>query len=63
MNSADKIRVAVINQEKCKPNKCNLECRSICPVQNMGTECVNVTKKLKSAQIVEDNCNGCNMCV
>ena len=62
MNS-DKIRVAVINQEKCKPNKCNLECRSICPIENMGTECINVTKKSKSAHIVEDNCNGCNMCV
>jgi len=62
MSSSDKIRIAVVNQQKCKPTKCHQECKKICPVENMGIECVNVTKTSKSVQIVEENCNGCGMC-
>lgn len=27
-----KKRLAIINPEKCKPSKCNLECKKICPI-------------------------------
>lgn len=63
MSLTNNIRIAVVNPEKCKPNKCNLECRSKCPVESMGIECISVTKKSKKATIIEENCNGCNMCV
>lgn len=26
--------LAILNTEKCKPKKCNLECKKICPVNN-----------------------------
>ena len=31
-----KIRVAVVDYEKCRPNKCNKECQKQCPVNRTG---------------------------
>ena len=28
----EKLRIAIINAEKCKPKKCALECFKTCPV-------------------------------
>ena len=56
-------RIAIIDSNKCKPNKCNLQCKKICPVEKLGKECVTVTKTSKTAKIAESNCTGCNMCV
>ena len=28
----DKLRIAIINGDKCKPKKCALECFKTCPV-------------------------------
>ncbi len=30
-------RIAVVNDDKCKPKQCNLECKRWCPVVQMGT--------------------------
>ena len=29
-------RIAIVNAEKCKPNKCRQECKKSCPVVRMG---------------------------
>ena len=29
-------RIAIVNAEKCKPSKCNQECKKSCPVVRMG---------------------------
>ena len=55
-------RLAVIDPNKCKPTKCNHECKLICPVEKQGKECVDI-EDIKTAKIVEPNCIGCNMCV
>ena len=55
-------RIAVIDKNKCRPNKCNLECKKRCPVESRGKQCVDVTKKSKNANIVEEACIGCGMC-
>ena len=31
-----KLRIAIINPEKCKPKKCSLECSKTCPVNKTG---------------------------
>jgi len=31
-----KIRIAIVNQDKCKPKKCKQECKRMCPVVRMG---------------------------
>jgi Possible Fer4-like domain in RNase L inhibitor, RLI len=35
--SSDKlIRIAIVNEDKCKPKKCAQECKKSCPVVRMG---------------------------
>lgn len=43
----EKLRIAVVSPDKCKPIKCNLECKIYCPVVRMGKICIDVKKKIK----------------
>lgn len=56
----EKLRIAVVEQDKCKPEKCRKECKRSCPVVKMGKLCIEVGKK---AEISELLCIGCNQCV
>jgi len=56
-------RIAIVNPDKCKPNKCGLECKKKCPVNLTGKLCIDVTKDSKTANISEILCFGCNQCV
>lgn len=53
-------RIAIINNDKCKPKKCNKECKKGCPVNKTGKICIEIEKV---ATISEDLCIGCNRCV
>lgn len=34
---ADRLtRIAIVNEDKCKPKKCGQECKKSCPVVRMG---------------------------
>ncbi len=72
----EKNRIAIVDQEKCKPTKCKRECISMCPPQSNGREVIRIvdieeignpkskpTDKKSIAQIVESTCVGCNICV
>jgi ATP-binding cassette, sub-family E, member 1 len=59
----EKLRIAVVSPDKCKPIKCNLECKIYCPVVRMGKICIDVKKKDKKAEISENLCIGCGICV
>ncbi len=56
-------RVAVLDQDLCQPQKCGLECIKYCPVNKSGAECVTINEESKKAQIDENVCNGCGICV
>ncbi len=68
-------RIAIVNQDKCKPNKCRRECISNCPPQSSGKEVIklidiediaspkDIKDVKKIAKIVESQCIGCNICV
>ena len=56
-------RIAIVNTEKCKPKKCNQECKKSCPVVKLGKLCIEVGPKSKLAFISEPLCIGCGICV
>ena len=59
----DKLRIAIINPDKCKPKKCAQECKKSCPVNKTGKICIEVTKTSTLCSIAENLCIGCGMCV
>jgi len=58
-----KLRIAIVDKEKCKPRKCKQECKGYCPVNRMGKQCIDVSKKSKICYISESLCIGCGICV
>ncbi len=51
-------RIAIINKERCKPKKCNQECKRSCPVNRVGKLCVQVEKDSVNCLISEPLCIG-----
>ncbi len=52
-------RIAVIDKDKCRPDRCNHECKSFCPVERTGKEIITIDKKAKINEIL---CVGCGIC-
>ena len=59
----DKLRIAIVNPDKCKPKKCDLNCSKTCPVNKTGKICIEVTKNSKISFISETLCIGCGLCI
>lgn len=58
-----RVRIAIVDEHRCKPSKCNQECKRYCPVNAQGKFCVDATKQSQTATIAEGLCNGCGICV
>lgn len=56
-------RIAIVNDDKCKPKRCRQECKKSCPVVKTGKLCIEVTPASKVAFISEILCIGCGICV
>ncbi|MCJ1336050.1 Fe-S cluster-binding ribosome biosynthesis protein [Bachmanniomyces sp. S44760] len=56
-------RIAIVNNDKCKPKKCRQECKKSCPVVKSGKLCIEVASDSKIAFISERLCIGCGICV
>ncbi|QKF94119.1 RNAse l inhibitor RLI1 [Fadolivirus algeromassiliense] len=57
------IRIPIIDKDKCKPKKCRHECKSKCPVNMTGKQCIEIEELGKIAKINESLCIGCGICV
>jgi len=55
-------RIAIVNPDKCLPNKCNQECKRGCPVNAVGKICIEVSPTDKISTINEPLCIGCGIC-
>jgi ATP-binding cassette subfamily E protein 1 len=58
-----KLRIAILNADKCRPRRCKLECKKICPINKAGKLCIEVEITEKMAKIAENLCIGCGLCV
>ena len=56
-------RIASINRELCKKDKCGYLCKKVCPINRTGEDCVIVDEKTGFPIIDEDLCIGCGLCV
>jgi ATP-binding cassette subfamily E protein 1 len=58
-----KLRIAIVNKEKCKPKRCKQECKKGCPVNKADKLCIEVTPASVHVVISEILCIGCGICV
>ena len=56
------MRIAVIDYNKCRPEKCGFLCASVCPVNKTGVEPAIFMEGGK-VRISEELCIGCGICV
>ncbi len=54
------MRIAVVNRERCKPDKCGGICEKVCPKNRAGEKCIVIEDV---AYIDENVCIGCGICV
>lgn len=55
------VRIAIVEKEKCQPEKCGNLCLKKCPVNRMEIECI--VKRDNKAFVIEPACIGCGICV
>ncbi|CBZ55526.1 RNase L inhibitor, related [Neospora caninum Liverpool] len=58
-----RLRIAIVNGDRCKPKKCRQECKRNCPVVRTGKLCIEADATSKIAFISEPLCIGCGICV
>jgi ATP-binding cassette subfamily E protein 1 len=56
-------RVAVIDQEKCRPDKCGNLCFKVCPTVRAGRDTITFDPPSNKAVIHESLCEGVGICV
>jgi ATP-binding cassette subfamily E protein 1 len=57
------MRIAVLDADRCQPNRCNHECHSYCPPVRNGVEVITFGAKEGKAIVSEPLCIGCGICV
>lgn len=55
------LRIAVIDREKCKVEKCNTECIRFCPMVRTRREAIRLDPE--GIYIAENICSGCGICI
>jgi ATP-binding cassette subfamily E protein 1 len=65
-------RIAIVDEDRCRPSKCRQECKRSCPVNASGKQCIEIADRKSTgshatektvSQIAESLCIGCGICV
>jgi ATP-binding cassette subfamily E protein 1 len=61
------MRIAVLNKDRCKPDKCSpfgeKPCIKYCPRVRTGDDTIVLAPNGKSVEITENLCSGCGICI
>jgi len=58
------MRIAVINYDNCKPDRCALECVRFCPINRSGSKAIELSDAVRGKPVIyEETCIGCGICV
>ena len=61
------MRVAVLNRDKCKPDKCSpfkeKPCIKYCPRVRTGDKTIILNEEINKVEIQENLCSGCGICI
>jgi|TARA_B110000438_G_scaffold110451_1_gene108362 ATP-binding cassette subfamily E protein 1 len=57
------MRVAVLLEDRCSPEKCNAECWAFCPPVRNGIECIILDDSSGKPIVSEPLCIGCGICI
>lgn len=63
VDEEDMTRIAIVNADRCKPKKCQQQCKRNCPINKTGKLCIEVETTSVTCTIAENLCIGCNLCV
>ncbi len=56
-------RIAIIDTDRCRPDKSKYVCINVCPPQRAGVEVFTINEETKYPEINEELCIGCGLCV
>ena len=61
------MRIAVLNKDKCKPDKCSpfgeKPCIKYCPRVRTGDKTIVLNEEINKVEIAENLCSGCGICI
>ncbi|MEJ2249353.1 MAG: ATP-binding cassette domain-containing protein, partial [Candidatus Lokiarchaeota archaeon] len=61
------MRIAVLNKDKCKPDKCSpfgeKPCIKYCPRVRTGDNTIVLNQEINKVEITENLCSGCGICI
>jgi len=61
------MRIAVLDKDRCKPNKCSpfgeKPCIKYCPRVRTGDKTIVLNEESKKVEIAENLCSGCGICI
>lgn len=56
-------RIAILDKDHCRPQKCNFLCHRMCPMVKTGRETIVIDEETNKPVISEELCSGCGICV
>jgi len=57
------MRIAILDREHCRPEKCKFLCQRMCPMVRTGKETITIDEELNKPVISESLCSGCGICI